>query len=203
MQRGLPNTRPWPGIFVLAMVSCLSCGSGLHAGEGEWYAQKTIDQNGGQIVLGEAVLDVWKGCLPGPTLITLRRFPSIAQTGAIGPVFELEIPAPQTFIANPRLSIATSPAIAVDPNSIIAKLVPAGKVQEWIPEDPRASCTSPWVCDDLQTSAFTTPPSSSQLASTNKLDYAIVKLCGDQSDCSLPHQSCQARACQYCPTCNQ
>ena len=197
MQRRQPNTWAWPGMLALAVATAVSCGSGIHDGEGDVYVKKTIDDHGGQLVLREAVLDIWPNCLLGPTPITLRRYAAIDNTGAISPFFQLEIPTPDVFQGRPQLSIVASSEISSDQNSVIAHLVPDGQSQQWIPELPRTSgCALPRsVCGPLQLEVFTTPPTNT------KLDYAIGKLCRtDLSDCQ-PHQSCQSNACQYCPTC--
>jgi hypothetical protein len=195
MERRQPNTWARPGIFLLAVATAVSCGSGIHDGEGDVYVKKTIDDNGGQIVLREAVLDVWASCLTGPTQITLRRYSAIDNTGAISPVFQLEIPTADTFKRTPRLSIAASAKISSDQGSMIGHLVPDGHPQQWIPEQPRdTGCDLPSsVCGPLQLDAFK--------PATTKLDYAIVKLCDPSTGCPLPNQSCQSGACQYCPTC--
>jgi len=196
MKRALTNLASWIASLVALAATVPSCGSGIHDGDGEVYMTKTIDDNGGQIVLREAVLDVWAKCLPGPTPIALRRYESIDNTGAISPVFQLEIPTPDAFKSSPRLSISASAEISNSGSFEIGHLVPDGHPEQWIPEQPRTSgCDLPLsVCDPLQLVAFTTSPT------TSKLDYAIVKLCQFPSDC-LPNQSCQSGACQYCPTC--
>ena len=194
MKRALTNLPSWIASLVALVATVPSCGSGIHDGEGDVYVKKTIDDNGGQMVLREAVLDVWAKCLAGPTLITLRRA-ATDNTGAISPVFQLEIPTPDAFQNSPRLSIVASAEISSDGRSAIAHRLSDGHPQQWIPELPRTNgCDLSRVCGPLQTDAFTK-------SRTTKLDYAIVKLCQSSSDCLLPNQSCQSGACQYCPTC--
>lgn len=193
MQRRLSTTRPWLEILLLATsTAVLSCGSGIHIGEGDQFARKTIDQNGDKIVLREAVLDVVKGALSASTQITVRRFEGNARDGAISPIFEIEIPTPDSFANNPRLFIAASTETANDPTSYIGHMDGAW----WIPEQPRREdCEMPSsVCGHLQTSLFSE-------RGLTRLDYAIVKRCESRADCLLPDQSCQSNACQYCPTC--
>jgi hypothetical protein len=197
MKRALTNLASWVASLVGLVATVPSCGSGIHDGEGELYVRKTVDRNGDRLVLGEAVLDVWPDCVSGPTLITLRRSQTLGPSGAISPIFQLEIPTPKAFTNDPRLSIATSSEIAVDPTSAIGHLVPDRQPQQWIPEiGSLTNCdVVSSVCGPLQTGKFAELPAT-------KLDYAIVKLC-DQPlpGCSLPNQSCQSGACQYCPTC--
>jgi hypothetical protein len=196
MKRALTNLPSWVASLAALAATVPSCGSGIHDGEGEVYAKETIDDNGGRIVLREAVLDIPPRCVAGPTPITLRRYAAIDNSGAISPVFQLEIPTAKTFVDRPQLSIVASSEISSGENSALGHLLPDGHPQLWIPEQPRASVCdlSSSVCSLLQLQAFTDPPT------TSKLDYAIVKLCNASSDC-LPNQSCQSGACQYCPTC--
>src|SRR6266498_5751188 len=101
MKRALTNLPSWIASLVALVATVPSCGRGIHDGEGEVYAKKTVDRNGDRLILGEAVLDVWPNCLAGPTVVTLRRAQTLGPSGAVSSIFQLEIPTPDAFTNDP------------------------------------------------------------------------------------------------------
>lgn len=201
MQRGLSTYWPWRVTAVLAVTTALSCGTGIRTVEGEAETSRTIDQEGFDLKLGEATLNVCQNCLAAPALITLRRFHTYQHhLGAVGPVFEIELPTPDTFKQDPRIVIETSTAIANNDSFVIGFLVPGGTHEQWVPDSPAASlaCSAPEVCGPVQILGFT-KPGGGTASPTNRLEFAIVKKCGSISDCG-PLQACNSGACQECAT---
>jgi hypothetical protein len=202
MQRGRTTYWRWRVAAVLAVTTALSCGTGIRTTEEQEVAvSRTIDSEGFDLKLGEGTLNVWKNCLDSPTLITLRRFHSYDHhLGAVGPVFEIEIPAPDTFTCDPRIVIETSSAIANNGSPVIGFLVPGGTNEQWVPDSTPAnpSCTKPNICGPVQNQSFTSPGGGT-LDPTNRLEFAIIETCGGPSDCGS-RQTCTSGACQECQT---
>jgi hypothetical protein len=200
MQRGLSTFWPWRVPAVLAVTTALSCGTGIRTIEVQEVAvSRTIDSEGFDLKLGEATLNVGMGCLEQPALIILRRFHSYDHhLGAVGPVFEIEIPAPDTFKCDPRIVIASSSTFAKKDSPVIGFLVPGGTNEQWVPDSTLANppCTAPIICGPVQNQSFTNPGSGS-LSPTNRLEFAIVRKCGQTTDCG-PSQACTSGACQQC-----
>jgi hypothetical protein len=188
------------GIALLAVAATASCGTGIHDGEGDWYVSKTIDQSGGQLVLGEATLDVKEHSLKSPpTLITLRRFPTVQHSGAVGAVFEIQIPTPDTFSNDPRIAISTSDAVATTTGSMIGYLVPGVDNEQWVPDSTPAvpPCSGAVVCGPVQSQAFTPGGAADAGLATARLQFAIVTQCDSAAICPFG-QTCSSRACQQC-----
>jgi hypothetical protein len=204
MKRALTNLPSWVASLAALVATVPSCGSGIHDGEGEFFAKKTVDQAGGEIEVQGAVLDICPDCLKAPTLVTLRRYLSIQHGGALSPVFELEIPTVNAFVGTPRIVITPAPAVAADPSSTIGFLVPGGKKDQWIPNQQSSDqpCSSTSICGQVQIGTFANPPLDSGLTSTTKLDFAIIKKCDVNADCPS-QQFCTSGACQDCPLCNK
>jgi len=202
MQRGLSKYWPWRVAAVLAVTAALSCGTGIRDGEGEVYVSKTVDYPGDTLVLGEATLELGIGCVEAPALITLRRFPTIGHSGAVSPVFEIQVPTPDTVKRDPKISIATSPDVAGNSASVIGFLVPGVKDEQWVPDSPttKLPCSSGVVCGPVQSGGFENPGSG--ILPTTKMDFAIVQKCGDIGECGLL-QACNSSACQACMTSGQ
>ena len=178
----------------VAGAAALSCGAGVHDGRGEVFATQTIDQAGGQIVLREATLDVWQDCLLGPSAITLRRYDSIDHSGAVGPVFEVQVPAPDAFINDPRIGIEASPVVAGSASSVIGFLIPGVANEQWVSDsDPAAPCTASVVCGPVHGQIF-----NGASLKTTVLLFAIVSQCITIADCPS-QQTCNSGACQKCP----
>jgi hypothetical protein len=196
--------RPWRVIAVLAVATAMSCGTGIRDGEGYAYVTQTIGPEGGQIVLQEATLTLKQDCVASPALITLRRHESIAQTGAIGPVFEIQIPTPDTFINDPTIGIATLDSVAIDSKYIIGSLVPLPGNGKWFPDTTqRPSCPPSAVCGDVQIQGFTSPGGAlAPDLKTTILDLAIVQQCSSPPSVCPTGQNlaCNGNACQLCPT---
>lgn len=189
--------RPWRVIAVLAMAATMSCGTGIRDGEGDLYATKTIGPEGGQILLQEATLDVPTLSLTEPKSITMRRFQTIDHTGAVGPVFEIQIPTPDIFAIDPQIGIVTSDAVAANQAATIGFLYPGISNEQWVPDTSRPfpACSSPTVCGPVQSGGFWKP--NGGLPPTTKLDFAIVTQCASTSDCEV-NQTCSSTACQQC-----
>jgi hypothetical protein len=183
----------------LAAATTMSCGTGIRDGKGEVFVvNRTIGPEGGQIVLGEATLDVGPHCLNDSTLITLRRFPTIDHAGAIGAVFEIEIPTPDTFQLEPQIGISTAGSVAANQASMIGFLHPGIADEQWVPDSPSPlllPCSQQAVCGRVQSGEFKSPGSG--LLPTTKLDFAIVTHCDLIGDCS-GSQTCSSSACQQC-----
>jgi hypothetical protein len=184
---------------VLAVTTALSCGTGIRDGEGEVYVSKTVDYPGDTLVLGEATLELGIGCVEAPALVTLRRFPTIGHSGAVSPVFEIQVPTTDTVKRDPKISIATSPAVADNSASVIGFLVPGAKDEQWVPDSPtmKLPCLPGVVCGPVQSGGFQNPGSG--ISPTTKMDFAIVQQCGGIEDCGL-YQGCSSNACQACAT---
>ena len=199
MQRGLSKYWPWRVTAVLAVSTALSCGTGIRDGEGEVYANRMVGQEGLDIQVGEATLSIGLNSLrDSPTLVSVRRFNTIDHSGAVGPVFEIEIPTPNAFTNDPRIGISTLDTVASLPSSAIGYLVPGVSKEQWVPDSPSESppCTSTEVCGPVQIREFTQPASGTE-PPTTRLQFAIVKKCGLIGDCGLL-QACSAGACQAC-----
>jgi hypothetical protein len=199
MQRGLSKYGPLRSTAVLTVTTALSCGTGIRDGEGEVYANRIVGQEGLDIQVGEATLSVGLNSLRNPpTLISLRRFATIDHSGAVGPVFEVEIPTPDAFSNDPRIVISTLDTVASLPSSAIGYLVPGVSNEQWVPDSPSEfpPCTSTEVCGPVQIQEFIRPAAGTK-PPTTRLEFAIVKKCDGIGDCG-PLQACSSRACQAC-----
>jgi hypothetical protein len=202
MQRGLSTYWPWRVTAVLAVTTALSCGTGIRTVEEQEVAvSRTIDQEGFDLKLGEATLNVWQDCLDGPALITLRRFHTFEHhLGAVGPVFEVEIPTFDTFKRDPRIVIGTSSGARSSPPFVIGFLVPGVTNEQWVPDSTKADppCSAPEICGPVQILGFPKPDATAA-SPASRLEFAIVKKCGGIEECGL-NQACNSGACQECPT---
>jgi hypothetical protein len=191
---------PWLGTAVLAVAASVSCGTGIRDGQGDLYATKTIGPEGGQIVLREATLDFGLNCVDPPAPITLRRFDSIAQTGAVGPVFQIQVPSPGTFNNQPTITISTLDTVASDSRYAIGFLVPA--IRQWFPNtntNPPPCAASSALCAEVQIQSFTQPNGPQDPLKTTTLDLAIVQKCMANSECPTgQNMVCSGTACQLC-----
>ena len=163
----------------------------------------TLDEWGSQIQFNELTVDVGEYSLVSSATITVRRYDSIKHAGAIGPVFEIEVPSANTFINDPQLSIATSADVLACETCTIGFLVPSLTPQQWVPDSPAVppKCLPGVVCGPLQSQSY----GKDSPNATTIVQFAIVKQCDSNSDC-LSRQACTSRACQQCPTsgqCNQ
>lgn len=193
----------WLGLIAayLAAVSGISCGTGIRDGRGEVFTTEEMGTNIGRIELKEAVLDYWEGTVLAPANITMRRYDEVERAGAVGPVFEIELPSPGALQKDPRLGIRTTPEVKASDGSVIGFLSPSTGV--WIPNSTNSrqdGCPSSAICGTVQIQSFTDP------VPTRVLRLAILTKCGGLSDCG-PSQTCTAGACQQCTdfspyTCN-
>jgi hypothetical protein len=183
----------WLGVVAVcwAVVSGLSCGTGIRDGRGEVFTTETMGMDIGRIELREAVLDYWEGTVLAPTSITLRRYDQVEPAGAVGPVFELEIPSADALQKQPRLGIRTTPEVKASDKSVIGFVHPV--TGDWIPNSSNSrqdGCPASAICGFVQTLSFTDAP-------TRVLRLAIVTKCGGLADCPAL-QTCTAGACQQC-----
>ncbi|HEX7505416.1 MAG TPA: hypothetical protein VF550_01510, partial [Polyangia bacterium] len=146
---------------------------------------------------------VWPDCLASSATIIVRRYDTIKHTGAIGPVFEIEVPFAETFINDLQLSIATTADVLACETCTIGFLVPSLSPQQWVPDSPATppKCLPGVVCGPLQIQSFSKPKADSTFTTTI-VQFAIVKQCDSNIDCSV-NQACSSRACQQCPTSSQ
>ena len=191
------ESKIWRGLVAayLAAISGISCGTGIRDGRGEVFTTEKIGTNIGRIELKEAVLDYWEGTVASPASITLRRYDQIEHAGAVGPVFEIELPSPDTLQKDPRLGIRTTPEVKASDASVIGFLSPT--TGDWIPNSTNSrqdGCPSSAICGTVQIQSFTNPSGS---LPTRVLRLAILKKCAGISDCGQS-QTCTAGACQQC-----
>lgn len=200
MERGTTITWLRAAGAVVAAAAGISCGAGIHGDEGWYYVSGTIDSSGGQLVLRDGRLDVWENCVGNvPVTITLRRYDRIAHVGAVGPVFEVEAPGSDTFVNDPRISIASPAGVDSAHGFTIGYIVKLRTGSEqWIPDTPPIppDCAAGTICGPVQTGSFKSP--ASDAAATNAVRFAIVKKCASSGECPSK-QACNSGACQECP----
>ena len=169
---------------------------GEEAGSGETFVSQTVDGRlGGVLQLQEATLEVCKGCVAGEATIVLRRYETISHKGAQSPVFEIELPSPDTFINDPKISIATT---SPPPKAVIGFLISNADIEQWIPDSPAIPpvCDAGTVCGPVQIGSFTNPQSNPAYATTT-VKFAILQQCDATPECGS-QQACSSRACQEC-----
>lgn len=187
----------WLGLIVActAAASGISCGTGIRDGRGEVFTTETMGTNIGRIELKEAVLDYWEWTVTSPTPITLRRYDQIERAGAVGPVFELELPSSDALQKDPRIGIRTTAEVKASDRSVIGFVSPG--TGEWIPDSTNSrqdGCPPSAICGPVQVQTFS---SGGGGGPTRVLRLAIVTRCADKSECG-PNQTCTAGACQQC-----
>jgi hypothetical protein len=197
MERGTTITWLRAAGAVVAAAAGLSCGAGIHGDVGWYYVTSTIDRYGGELTLREGTLVVYQNCVAGPTDITLRRHDSIDHMGAIGPVFEVVVPSPNTFVNDPQINIATSAKVASDESSTIGFIVDGTNGPQWVPDSQpfTPDCPAGSICGPVRAGSFENP--SGDAAPTSAVKYAIVKKCSSLGDCPSS-QACNSGACQEC-----
>jgi hypothetical protein len=196
-------------ISCCAVAACLaggvvvSCGQGISDGRGEFFATQTFDVPGGRMQVKGATLDLWPGSVAGPADITMRRYDQVAPAGAVGPVFEIELPSADTLQLDPRLGIQTTPAVLGSARATIGFLSPmASGLPLWVPNSTTTildGCPESALCGPVQIQSFTNPGGATtpQSPPTSVLRLAIIMKCESRADC-LSNQSCQSGACQQC-----
>src|SRR5664279_3316354 len=150
-----------------ALVACalgLSCGSGLRDTNQQGAVTQEIGTGGGKIVLMEATLDFGENSVAESKSVTLRRYPNVEHAGAVGPVFELEVPWAGFITRDPTLHILASADvlayIGADylPNMVIGYLNPAFSNVQWVPASPppeqEPSCLPSSICGPVQSLEF-------------------------------------------------
>ena len=197
MERGTTKDRLRAAATIAAAATGVSCGTGLRDGEGHFFVSETIDQEGGQLALREAVLDICEGGMQVAGTVTLRRYEQIELSGAIGPVFEIEVPRPNAFANDASISIATSPAVAKATNSAIGALplFNGWVVGQWTPNavDSTQACKPGNVCGRVTRASF-----EGSSVATKTVYFAILERCSVMADCPSK-QTCTSAACQDCP----
>jgi hypothetical protein len=193
-------------LVVRAAAACLaagltvSCGKGISDGRGEVFTFVEVKPSGANVEVEDAVLRMYAGTVMAPALIALRRYETADPAGAVGPVFEIELPAVDTLASDPRLDIRTTSDVAAAPDVFtIGFLSPiTADLKMWVPDSTNSypDCPPLHVCGPVQGQSFTLP-GSGKFPPTNVLKLAIVKRCGSRSDCGS-QQSCQGGVCQQC-----
>jgi hypothetical protein len=186
---------------LVAGLAGVSCGTGVYDGDGEQATMKLVSTSGDAIAFMGAKLEICPGCLkpdrPVAIKVTWQR--AIEHTGALSSVYSVEVPAPDTFQNDPKITISTTQAIAGNPDNVIGFMVPG--IGQWIPDQPPAPpvCEqSDQVCGPVQIQGFTNPYGD-HLGQTTTLRFAIVTKCGPDTKCPSG-QTCNSGACQQCPT---
>jgi hypothetical protein len=198
MERGTTITWLRAAGAVLAAAAGLSCGAGIHGDVGWYHVSQTVDKDGGKLTLREGTLIVYQNCVTEPTPIILRRHDSIDHKGAIGPVFEIELPSANTFVNDAQINIATSAAVANDDSSVIGFIVEnRDGSKQWVPDTPpyTLDCPESSVCGPVQAGSFSNPSGDADPAKT--VEFAIIKKCGARQECPSK-QTCSSGACQWC-----
>jgi hypothetical protein len=197
MERGTTKDRLRAAATIAAAAAGVSCGTGIRDGEGYFFVSETIDQKGGQLALREAILDICEGCMPLAGTVTLRRYEQIELSGAIGPIFQIETPSPDSFANDASISIATSPAVAKAARSAIGSLptIDGSVVGQWTPNavDATQACMPGSVCGRVTRASF-----AGSTVATNTVYFAILERCSAMEDCPSK-QTCTSAACQDCP----
>lgn len=181
----------------------MSCGSGLHDPESEFSVSKDMDQNGGVLENREGRLDVPQDSLSVPSAKVVLRWHEHYDEhgGAVGPVFEIDVPTPDTFVRAPTLTITTSARFANDPAYVLGYVHDTDKgFKQWAPDmtDPPLERKQGVICGLVQLEDFTNPGGMKDKA-TKTVSLAIVKRCGGLADCELG-QECSSGCCQQCVT---
>jgi hypothetical protein len=210
MERRVSKCNVRAAALCLAAGLAVSCGKGISDGRGEVFTLRTVDPYGAQIELQEATLNIYPGGVAEPTTIALRRYSEVDPSGAVGPVFEIELPAPDTLKKDPRIDIRVPADVLAAPAGtyVMGFLTPtnqAGQLQ-WVPDTSivYSDCPATSVCGAVQAQSFTLP-AGGKSPPTNVLRMAILKTCGAIADCGSL-QTCQGNICQQCfdPSfCNQ
>jgi hypothetical protein len=182
-------------IATVAMCCALGCGPGIHSSLGVGVSTtettRVIDRNGDTITLAQATLVLGPGTVTDPTPITLRQIPSIAHSGAYGPIFEISVPAPNLLAQDPLLELRVPDIGANQMNLVLGVLDPSLPLDavQWIPiSGSRLDTSVPAVIGPVQ--GFT---------STSTLQFGAVVRCPAPAGCPAG-QACNSGACQQCPT---
>jgi hypothetical protein len=198
MERGTTTDRLRAAAALAVAAAGLSCGSGIKTIDSQVILSQVVDSKGGLLVLREARLDVCAGCVLASSTIVMRRYETIEHTGAIGPVFEIEVPDPKTFERDPQINIATSADVIGLRGAKIGFLIPNATPEQWFPESHTTEllCQSGFVCGPVQRETFTNPDGD-PTNPTRFLQLAIIQPCGGTSECPY-NQACYSGACQQC-----
>jgi len=198
-----------------ALVACalgLSCGSGLRDTNQQGAVTQTIASDGGRIVLMEATLQFQAGSVDNPSKpIILRRYPSVEHAGAVGPVFELEVPWAGFLTKDPTLNILASADVVHSTdveehkNMVIGYLAPGLTDVQWVPDstapdnEPGCLDLESNICGPVQSLEFINPGNLGDAGVTTKvLQLAIVQKCKKTEECPKG-LACNSLACQKCP----
>lgn len=188
--------RPHLLAALFACAAGLSCGAGVHDGDEAQAATSQISAaEGGSINFMGAELDIRPGDLGADATIKLTWHRAIAHVGALSSVYDIEVPGPNPFLQDPRITIWTTEDIVHAEGSVIGLMVPNATDPTWVPETyaPDGQCPDSTVCGPVQSQSF---------ATTNVLRLAIVTQCYREQDTPCPSgQSCaRSNACQQCPS---
>jgi hypothetical protein len=184
---------------IVAAAATISCGAGIHTAEGWTFVEKEMDSSADSISLREATLEMKAGCLDQPTEITLRRHIHYKHSGAVGPIFEIQLPNDHALKNTAQLDITAPSEVihAPDPVYTIGYIEAADYGPQWVPDmtEPRLSCPEGTVCGRVQVSNFANPGGIG--GATRIVSFAIVQLCTRIENCP-DKQNCSSGACQEC-----
>jgi hypothetical protein len=209
MKQGISIARGRAVVAMVASSLAVSCGSGIHSGKGEVFESATVEPAGGTVAVEDGILRLYQGAVTSPSVITLRRYDEVVPAGAVSPVFEVQLPTPDTLKVDPRLDIHSAAAVSSAPTLFTMGFLSPMSTDLWIwvPDSTSSypDCAEGYVCGPVQGQSFTKPAGGGVIPPTDVLRLAILRTCKAITDCGSS-QTCQSGVCQQClsPTnCNQ
>ncbi len=177
------------GSFLAGTLLCCACGSGLDDGAGSREVSKVLGSSGGDIVLSQGRFTFSPDSLAGDTTVTVRRMPTGLAGGALGAVFEVEMPSGVGLgTQDPEAAIAVTKHS--DRDHVRLGFLPVTDAVEgpryWIP---------------VQESEFDAAeiavrgPMAAFRERGNVVQFAAVYTCATTDECPRG-RDCQAGACQ-------
>jgi hypothetical protein len=152
---------------------------------------KIVDESGAEMSLDQATLIIGPGTFRDPTPVCLRELPTIAHTGAYGPVFEVSVPSSGLFHQDAKLTLQVPSIGANQANLVLGALDPSRSApdQQWYPA--QYSILSP---DQTSITGSVTG-----LNTASVYRYAVVLQCSLTAQCRSG-EACNSQVCQQCPT---
>jgi hypothetical protein len=185
----------WAAILATGVGACpamlAGCGAGVYDGLGRTQVTKIIPIDGGNVVLGQARFTIGTNTLDVPTEVILSRIPTIAHTGAYGPVFQIDVPSGSVFHQDATFELTVDSIGANQPTLTLGSLDGSQSlaIQQWVP-------ISGSVLNSNQTQLT---GSIHRLASMTALQLGAIVKCPPTTTCPAG-QACNSGACQQCPT---
>jgi hypothetical protein len=141
--------------------------------------------------LDQATLVIGPGTFRDPTPVCLRELPTIAHTGAYGPVFVVSVPSSGLFHQDAKLTLQVPSIGANQANLVLGALDPSRSApdQQWYPA--QYSTLSP---DQTSITGSVTG-----LNTASVYRYAVVLQCSLTAQCRSG-EACNSQVCQQCPT---